>query len=91
MVGHRHPETGEYHLYITNLSAKQLSPAQVSALYRCRWVVELLFRELKARYRLDELPSRKPRIVKALILASVLTLVVSRVLLSLFRAIAEER
>ena len=91
VVGHRHPATDEYHLYLTNLSVEQFSPAQVSALYRCRWEVELLFRELKGRYRLDELPSRKPQIVKVLILASVLTLVVSRVLLSLFREIADER
>ena len=91
VVGHRHPETGAYHLYLTNLAAEQFSPPQVSALYRCRWEVELLFRELKARYRLEELPSSKPRIVKVLILASVLTLVVSRVLLSLFREIADER
>lgn len=91
VVGHRHPETGEYHLYLTNLSAEQFSPEQVSSLYRCRWEVELLFRELKSRYRLDDLPSSKPHIVKLLILASVLTLVVSRVLLSAFREIAEER
>ena len=91
VVGHRHPKTGEYHLYITNLPHETFSPQQVSALYRCRWEIELLFRELKSRYRLDELPSSKPQIVKVLILASVLTLVVSRVLLGLFREIGEER
>ena len=74
VVGHRHPDSGEYHLYITNLSAEDFSAAQVSALYRCRWEVELLFRELKTSYWLDELPSRKPEIVKVLILASVLSI-----------------
>lgn len=91
VVGHRHPETGEYHLYLTNLPHETFSPQQVSALYRFRWEIELLFRELKSQYRLDELPSSKPQIVKVLILASVLTLVVSRVLLGLFREVAEER
>ena len=91
VAGRRHPETGEYHLYITNLSHGTFSPQQVSALYRFRWEIELLFRELKSSYRLDELPSSKPQIVKVLILASVLTLVVSRVLLGLFREVAEKR
>ena len=78
-------------MYITNLLHETLWPQQVSALYRFRWEIELLFRELKSSYRLDELPSSKPQIVKVLILASVLTLVVSRVLLGLFREVAEKR
>ena len=91
VVGHRHPETDEYHLYITNLPRETFSPQQVTALYRFRWEIELLFRELKSSYRLDDLPSSKPQVVKVLILTSVLTLVVSRVLLGLFRETAEER
>ena len=91
VTGHRNPESGEYHLYITNLPNESFTPSQVASLYTARWEVELLFRELKSRYRLDELPSSKPRIVEVLILASILSLVVSRVLLGLFREIATER
>lgn len=38
--------------------------------YACRWQVELVFKELKSHYRLDELPTRKPAVVEALLLAS---------------------
>lgn len=90
VAGHRHPDTGEYHLYITNLPVERFTPSQIASLYTARWEVELLFRELKSRYRLDDLPSSKPRIVEVLILTSILTLVVSRVLLGMFREIAVE-
>lgn len=46
---------------------------------------------VEVTHRLDELSSSNPRIVKVLILTSVLTLMVSRALLALFREIAEER
>lgn len=49
--------------------------------YACRWQVELILKELKSNYRLDEFPTRKAAVVEALILASVLTLLVSRQLL----------
>lgn len=91
LVGLRNDATGEYHCYLTNLPAKAFSPSQVAALYRARWEIELLFRELKSTYGLDELPSSKPAVVEVLILASILTLVVSRVLLGLFREVATDR
>jgi putative transposase len=91
LVGLRNDATGEYHCYLTNLPAETFDPAQVAALYRARWEIELLFRELKSTYGLDELPSSKPAVVEVLLLASVLTLIVSRVLLGLFREIAAER
>jgi IS4 transposase len=91
LVGLHNDTTGEYHCYLTNLPAETFDPAQVAALYRARWEIELLFRELKSTYGLDELPSSKPAIVEVLLLASVLTLVVSRVLLGLFREVAADR
>lgn len=61
-------------------------PAErVAALYAARWSVELLFREWKASYRLDDLPSRKPHVVESLLQASILTLAASR---TLHRALA---
>ena len=47
--------------------------------------MELLFRELKTHYRLEDLPSRKPEVVKALVYAAALTLLVSRRLLHALR------
>jgi putative transposase len=91
LVGLYNDATGEYHCYLTNLPAETFDPAQVAALYRARWEIELLFRELKTTYGLDELPSSKPAVVEVLLLASILTLVVSRVLLGLLRDVAAER
>jgi IS4 transposase len=46
-----------YRLYITNQPSEEFNPAEVSALYRARWSVELLFRELKSQYELGSFQS----------------------------------
>jgi putative transposase len=91
LVGLRNDAPGEYYCYLTNLLNETFSPSQVAALYRAHWENELVFSELKSTYGLDELPSSKPAVVEVLILASILALVVSRVLLGLLREVATER
>ena len=81
LVGVRNVETGDYHLYVTNIPAARLSASQVAAAYAARWQIELLFREMKSSYGLEQMPSRKRHIVETLLYASVVTLVVSRRLL----------
>jgi IS4 transposase len=78
LVGIRNPLTKEYHLYMTNIPVETVRAKQIAALYSARWMVELLFRELRSSYRIDDLPSSKKHVVEALIYASILTLVVSR-------------
>lgn len=85
VVGVLNEETGTYHIYITNVPGTQLSPEDVTRTYRARWEVELLFKELKSQYRLDELPSAKEHIVEALIYTAILTMTVSRLLLNAVR------
>ena len=46
-------DTDDYHLYGTNLP-DEFTPEQVAALYSLRWKGELLFCELKLRYRLEK-------------------------------------
>ena len=75
-----------YRLYITNLPEKKFNPGEIERLYRARWVVELVFRELKSRYSLGEFETGKAEIVEIQVLAALLTLVVSRALL---RALVE--
>jgi len=87
LVGVRDPDTGEHHLYITNVGVEDLAAEHIQRSYALRWEVELLFRELKSHYRLEELPSRKPQVVKALIYAAALTLLVSRRLLDAVRQV----
>ncbi len=82
VVGLREEASGEYHLYITNLPPEKLAAKDIQATYALRWQIELLFKEWKQSYRLEDMPSRKPVIVEALLHAAILTLVVSRQLLN---------
>ena len=85
LVGVRDVNSGAYWFYLTNIPPHDLDAESVAQVYACRWQVELIFKELKSNYRLDELPTRKATVVEALILASVLTLLVSRKLLDAVR------
>jgi hypothetical protein len=48
----RNEETGNYHLYLTNVPADWLSAEEIGAAYACRWEVERLFAEFKGPYDL---------------------------------------
>jgi IS4 transposase len=85
LVGVRDSNTGRYHFYLTNISPERLSAEEVARTYACRWQIELLFKEMKSAYRLGELPSSKRVIVETLLLATVVTVVVSRQLLHAIR------
>jgi len=50
-------DVDDYHLYVTNLPREEFLPAGLATIYRCRWKVELLLRELKTQYSLDEIIS----------------------------------
>jgi IS4 transposase len=80
LVGVRDAQSGRYHLYLTNVPVEVLSPEEIAAVYSARWVVELLFREMKASYRLEDMPSAKRVVVETLIYATILTLAASRAL-----------
>jgi len=71
-------EDGDYHVYLTNIPPDVLSAEDIAALYRVRWEVELVFKELKSRYALDVVKTRKPAIVLGLVWTAILTLIVSR-------------
>jgi putative transposase len=85
LAGIRNTETGRYHLYLTNIPVGKLDAEELAKLYEVRWVVELLFRELKGSYRLEDLPSSKRNVVECLIYATILSLAASR---ALYRAVA---
>jgi len=68
---------------VTNLSREEFFPADLAQIYRCRWEVELLFRELKTQYDLDEFDTSNEDVVKILLYAALLSLLVSRELLEL--------
>jgi putative transposase len=81
LVGVFNEQTRQYHLYLTNIPPDRLGPDDIARTYGARWLIELLFRELKCRYRIDQVPSRRRCIVEALLLAAVITTLVSQSLL----------
>lgn len=92
VVGVRDPDAADgYRLYLTNLPRAWFSPDAIATLYRARWEVELLFRELKSQYALGEFETTKPHIVRIQVLAALVTLVVTRAILRVLVDHAEER
>jgi IS4 transposase len=85
LIGVRLPESTEYRFYLTNIEPEGLDAMSVAQAYAARWQVELIFKELKSHYRLDELPTSKGHIVETLLLGAVITLLVSRRLLDSVR------
>ncbi|MDL0131957.1 IS4-like element ISH8A family transposase [Halobacterium salinarum] len=90
VVGVRDEDADDYHLYMTNLARKEFFPADLAEIYRCRWEVELLFRELKTQYELDEFDTSDEHVVRILLYAALLSLLVSRDLLDLVTEQADD-
>jgi IS4 transposase len=78
-------EAEKYHVYITNIQPDVLSAEDVAEVYRVRWDIEMLFKELKSRYSFDEIKSADENVVEGLIWTGILTLLVSRRLFNVLR------
>lgn len=78
-------ETKQYHSYLTNIPIGVLNGKDIACLYSSRWEIELVFKEFKEVYRLDEIQSKNPNVIKCLIWVSILTFICSRQLLRLVR------
>ena len=63
---------GRYELFVTNAPPEMLPAELIADTYRLRWEVETFFKTSKSGLGLDELPSRQPEIVAALVYASLL-------------------
>jgi len=86
LVGIMNEESGEYHFYLTDLPHEDFPPKVIRQLYRGRWFIELLFKELKSRYALEALSTTKKEVVQALIYSAMLTLTVSKAMFLAYRA-----
>ncbi|MBC7341905.1 MAG: transposase [Clostridia bacterium] len=91
LVGVLDEESKTYHFYLTNITPEQLSAEDVALLYRARWSIELVFKELKRFYQLDVISSGAPAVVESLVLVAMLTVVVSHRLLNHMRLLAPEK
>ncbi len=85
VVGIRNPETRSYHLYVANMAPEVVSAAAIGQLYAARWLIEILFKQLKSYYQLESFPSTNKHVVHALIYSALLTMVASRRIESLLR------
>lgn len=74
VVALRHPRTGKYTVFVTNIPARRLPTALVGRAYRLRWEVELFFKAAKSGLGMNELPSSKPHIVEMLVCAALIRL-----------------
>ena len=70
--------TQTWHRYVTNAPPEMLPAKLCSAIYASRWEVELLFKELKSQYRMEEFRSNNGNVNLCFIYAALLSLLVSR-------------
>ena len=71
-------------MLVTSLSASAFPAADVLALYRLRWRVELAFKRLKSVIGLKGPPNKDPRTAKVFILAHLLMILLLEPLIEAF-------
>lgn len=70
-------EAAKYILLLTSLPAAVFPPADILALYRFRWQIELAFKRFKSLAGLDMLPAKKPELARAWIYARLIVAIIS--------------
>jgi Transposase DDE domain len=70
-------EAANYILLLTSLPAAAFSTADVLALYRFRWQIELAFKRMKSLAGIDELPAKKPELARAWIYARLIAILMA--------------
>jgi hypothetical protein len=70
-------EAAKYILLLTSLPAATLPPADILALYRFRWQIELAFKRFKSLAGLDTLPAKKPELARTWIYARLIVAIIA--------------
>ena len=70
-------EAAKYILLLTSLPAGVFPPADILALYRFRWQIELAFKRFKSLAGLDTLPAKKPELARAWIYARLIVAIIA--------------
>jgi hypothetical protein len=70
-------EAAKYILLLTSLPAGAFPPADILALYRFRWQIELAFKRFKSLAGLDMLPAKKPELARAWIYARLIVAIIA--------------
>lgn len=63
---------------MTNIPLTVLSAQAIAQIYAARWLIELLFKQLKSFYQLQAFPSENIHLVHALLYSALITMLVSR-------------
>jgi hypothetical protein len=70
-------EAAKYILLLTSLPAETFPLADILALYRFRWQIELAFKRFKSLAGLDQLPAKKPELARAWIYARLIVAIIA--------------
>ena len=70
-------EAAKYILLLTSLPAATFPPADILALYRFRWQIELAFKRFKSLAGLDRLPAKKPKLAQAWLYARLIVAIIA--------------
>lgn len=70
-------EAAKYILLLTALPATTFPPADILALYRFRWQIELAFKRFKSLAGLDRLPAKKPKLARAWLCARLIVAIIA--------------
>lgn len=74
VIGFWNPIGKQYHWYVTNL----LAPAKlIYPLYRLRWQIELIFKSLKATFRLADFSTANSNIIHVLLFAALIATIIA--------------
>lgn len=79
VLGIFNPDLGDFHWYVTSLASEDFSPEEIAQVYRLRWQIELLFKEMKSLCRIHQIGSGKEEIVLVMIYASLCAIFLSRI------------
>jgi hypothetical protein len=70
-------EAAKYILLLTSLPPAVFPPADILALYRFRWQIELAFKRFKSLAGLDRLPAKTPELARAWIYARLIVAIIA--------------
>jgi Transposase DDE domain len=70
-------EAAKYIMLLTSLPAETFPTADILALYRFRWQIELAFKRFKSLAGLDQLPAKDPRLARAWIYSRLIVAIIA--------------
>jgi putative transposase len=79
VVGIFNPDLGDFHWYVTSLPPEDFSTEEIAQIYRLRWQIELLFKEMKSLCRIHQIGSGKEEVVEVMIYAGLCAVFLSRI------------